>query len=108
MYRESRINVYENFDSVVLNKKYSLISIDGPWGSDGISRIDILPHIPYCIEKDFVILLDDYNRGSEKKMINKLIEKFTNSGIEVLQGTYEGEKTMCIVVPKHLGFLLTL
>lgn len=60
------INSYTNFNTVILDKKYEFISIDGPWGSEGISRIDILSHIPQCLEKNFCIMLDDYERDGEK------------------------------------------
>lgn len=79
-----KTNVYQDFGSVVASKKYSLISIDGPWGSDGVSRVDVLEHIPEILEDDFVIMCDDCERPGERAMVKMLEEKLKASGIDLL------------------------
>lgn len=99
---------YCDFESVVKNKKYSLISIDGPWGGDYISRIDILEYLPEILEDDFVIMIDDYERVGEKNTVNLFMKKLLDKGISVKKGMYRGEKDICVIVPENMEFLLTL
>jgi len=105
---ENGIYVYERFGEVIKGKKYSLISVDGPWGSKEVSRIDILEHIPLCLDEDFVILVDDYNRQGEKKMVSMLEEKLGALDIEYYMATYQSESDMCLIASKKYKFLTTL
>lgn len=107
-YEGSDVYVYEEFDSVVNNKKYSLISIDGPWGSDGHSRIDLLNHIPQILQDDFVIIIDDYNRDGEKTMVSSMIKTMETNNIPYCKGIYSGLKDVCIIVSTNYGFLTSL
>ena len=43
---ETQIYTYGEIQDII--RKYDFISIDGPWGSQGISRKDILSYIPEC------------------------------------------------------------
>lgn len=107
-YNGADVYVYEDFDSVVKNKKYSLISIDGPWGSDLYSRMDILNYIPSILNDSFAILVDDYNRYGEKAMIKDLMKILKNNGIEYDMGMYSGEKDMLIIMSKNYKYLTSL
>lgn len=71
--------IYKDFDSVVKGKKYALLSIDGPWGSELYSRIDILDHIPSILQDDFVIMVDDFERIGERNMVNLLKERLNQN-----------------------------
>lgn len=102
------VYVYDKFDEVIKGKKYQLISIDGPWGSKDISRIDIIEHIPACLAEDFVILMDDYNRSGEQKSVSKLEEKLKSEKIEYYKAVYESECDMCLIVSAKYRFLTTL
>ena len=107
-YKGADIYAYEDFDSVVKNKKYSLISIDGPWGSDIYSRMDILNYIPSILNDSFAILVDDYNRYGEKAMVRELTKILKNNGIEYDMGMYSGEKDMLIIMSKDYKYLISL
>lgn len=107
-YEGSDVFVYEKFDSVVNNKRYSLISIDGPWGSDGHSRIDLLNYIPQILQDDFVIIIDDYNRDGEKTMVSLMIKAMEINNIPYCKGIYPGLKDVCIIVSTNYGFLTSL
>ncbi len=100
--------VYKGFDSVVKEKKYQLISIDGPWGGDGISRVDILECIPEILSDEFVILMDDYERIGEKNTVSEIMKRLHNSSIDAVKAVYRGEKDMVIITSLKLGFLLTM
>jgi hypothetical protein len=66
----------QNFESVVIGKKFDLFSIDGPWGSDEYSRIDMIRYIPEILCEDFVIMVDDYERLGEKDIYVITSEKW--------------------------------
>lgn len=100
--------VYKDFDSVVKGKKYELLSIDGPWGSELYSRIDILDYIPFILQEDFVILIDDFERIGEHNMVNLLKEKLDQNNIAYAVGKYSGSKDICIIVSAKWKFLTTL
>ena len=100
--------IYDDFDSVVSGKKYTVISIDGPWGGKRISRTDIIDHIPMLLDDSFAILLDDYHRPGEQAMVQMLSEKLNSCGIIHNIRSYGGEKVMAIIVSENNRFLTTL
>jgi hypothetical protein len=111
--RTVRINgnecyAYSNFQSIVENKKYAFISIDGPWGGDFISRVDILEYIPDILEGQFAIMMDDYERLGEKNTVDMIMKKLSDNGIKAKKGLYRGEKDMCIIVPDTMDFMFTM
>lgn len=104
-------NVYTDFASVVEGKKYSLISIDGPWGSDGLSRVDVLPHIPAILEKDFVIMCDDCDRAGERAMVKMLEDKLHDCGIDFVSsgfGYYGGMKDIAVIASSSFKFTVSM
>lgn len=105
---EVRVNIYADFNSIISDKKYELISIDGPWGSEMLSRIDILSNIPQCLEKSFCIMLDDYERDGEKNMIFELENLLQNNQIEYHKAVYRGDKEFCLITSKDNHYLCSL
>ncbi len=104
----AKTNIYEDFASVVEGKKYALISIDGPWGSDIYSRVDVIEHIPSILQEDFVILVDDFERAGEKNMVRLLKDKLDENGIHYAEAKYSGLKDMCVIASEKWRFLTTL
>ena len=102
------VNSYVNFNTVIDAHKYELISIDGPWGSEKISRVDILPYIPKCLEESFCILIDDYECDGEQNMICELESVLQHNQIEYYKAVYEGDKKFCLITSKDNSFLCTL
>jgi hypothetical protein len=100
--------VYNDFGSVVSGNKYTVISIDGPWGSKEISRIDVIDYIPELLDESFAILLDDYHKPGEQAMVRMLSEKLNSCGILHSIKSYGGEKAMAIIVSENNRFLTTL
>lgn len=107
-YCEDSCYGYGDFESVVYDKKYSLISIDGPWGGEFISRIDILNHLPQILNEEFVILIDDYNRIGEKVLVQQITDKLNKCGINAIKGSYTGEKDVAVIVSSKLSFFLSM
>lgn len=104
----TRINCYTDFDNIVMDKRYDFISIDGPFGSGGLSRIDILSHIPQCLDTSFSIMLDDYARDGEKNMIKKSENSLQKNGIEYYKAIYGEDKEFVIITSKENSFMCSL
>lgn len=104
----TEVNVYDNFKKNLINKKYDVISIDGPFGSEQISRIDILECIPECLNKSFIIIIDDYNREGEKNMVFELENILKSKKIGYVKAISESVKDICIIASEDKKFLCTI
>lgn len=109
-YETEPATAYVNFVEKLKGKKFDLISIDAPFGGDHLeySRMDILQLVPECLNKDFVIFLDDYNRKGEQNMIKKLEEILEANHIAYTIGKYCGNKDTFMVASENLKFLCTM
>ena len=87
-----------------------MISIDAPFGTPCYiyARTDILELLPDCLKKDFVILLDDYNRKGEQNMIKLLKEKLEDKQIEYCECIYSGNKDTFVITSLKYKFLVSL
>lgn len=101
---------YKNFYQKFSNGKYDLIAIDGPFGEkdNKYSRIDVLQLIPDCLSDSFVIVMDDYNRITEKNTVKEICLILDTNNIEYVIGEYRGEKSTCVICSKDISFLTTL
>lgn len=101
---------YVDFAEKLKGKKFDMISIDAPFGGDHLeySRMDILQILPDCLNEDFVIFLDDYNRKGEQNMMEKLKEVLNNNQIKYTTGNYGGNKDTFMVTSESLKFLCTM
>ncbi len=102
------INCYSDISDIVADDTYDLISIDGPWGSDGISRTDILPYIPQCLKKSWAVLLDDYERDGEKNLIYELETILKNCKIHYRKKIYGKYRQLCLLTSDDNQFLCSL
>ena len=100
------VNCYTDFDTIIQGNQYDFISIDGPWGSKKMSRIDILPYIPQCLGESFCIMLDDYERAGEKNMIHELEISLRNNKVGYYKAVYGLEKQFCVITSN--AFLTSL
>ena len=95
--RGVKYNAYKDISAVVKGKKYDVISIDGPLGSDKYSRRDIIEFVPTILNESFVIMMDDSQRDGEQATIMEIEEKLKQSEIEFCEGVYPG-KTYCTLI----------
>ena len=103
-----RLFSYDGLSDVLSGKKYSLISIDGPWGGENVSRIDVIEYIPDILENEFAIIIDDYERKGERRMVNILENKLKQANIIYYKGEYSSMKNVCIIVSNKWKFLTSL
>lgn len=104
----TKLNLYSGFLESFKNETFDFIFIDGPIGSDEISRIDILNLIPMGLKNNFVIIMDDYNRIGEQRSISLILAALRESSIEYYTGIYEGEKSTLVITTKKYRFLCSL
>lgn len=88
---------YDDISHIVQGKKYSVISIDAPKGSEIYSRRDIIEYLPEILEPDFVIIVDDCNRLGEKNTAAEIEAVLRDHGIPVCSGLYVGS-TYCTII----------
>lgn len=100
--------MYEGFGEIVEGKRYALISIDGPWGSNPYSRVDVVEHIPAILQEDFVIMVDDFERVGERNMVGLIKKKLNDSQIKYYEGKYVGMKDICVITSEQWKFLTTM
>jgi glycosyltransferase involved in cell wall biosynthesis len=102
---ESR--TYAGFKSALGDKKFNLVLIDGPLGSEHYSRPQVLDVVDN-LDKSFVILLDDMNRIGEQETFELLKNKLTEKHIKFRQGVYESDKKLGLICSPDLEWLVTL
>ena len=92
-----KVNSYKDL-SVVENEVYNLYLIAGPFGSDNISRYEIVELSKKFKKGDeFIIIMDDYNRMGEQNTINKLLDVLNSKGITFYSNIYSGLKSVFIL-----------
>lgn len=106
-YNGTELNAYKGFKNEFKNNKFDFICIDGPVGYGlEYSRMDILDILPDCLNKQFVILLDDCERIGEKRTIELLEKKLRDNNIGFCSGyQYRGRTDAYICVSEDLEFL---
>ena len=104
------VRVFNGFEEKFKNKKYDLICIDALLGGDmkEICRVDILSIIPISLNTTFVILLDDFNRQTEKNLAKLIFEELDKNQIAYVSGTYDGEKSTLLIASPDLAYLKSL
>lgn len=99
---------YVNFEEEVVNKKYNVISIDAPFGSERNSRHDVLDIIPKCLDNQFVIMIDDAHRRGEKDTIKRIKQRLEENNIKYATRLYKGLTYCYIIVSEDLKYLCSL
>lgn len=104
------VRMYADFQKNLQDKKFDFIFIDAPLGIDMpiICRVDILGILPNSLEESFVILVDDYDRKTEQRMVEELISKLKQNNINFCKGVYSGAKDVCVICSIDYKFLTTL
>lgn len=107
---DERVNCYKDLDEVK-DKKFDLFIIDAPIGgrqANIYSRMDVLDLVPQCLEKSFVIIVDDYHRVGEKRMVVELEEKLSANDIKYDKGIYSGEKDTLVLTSEDNQWICTM
>ncbi len=82
--------------------------VDGPFGSDGASRCDIIEIVEKKkLNEEFIIIIDDIHREGENYTFKQLIEKLQSKGFEIGYSTYIGKKTLGVIATPKFKFALS-
>lgn len=108
-YNGKKYFAYDDLSDVLKNgTRYSVISVDGPWGSEVVSRRDIVDFLPNCLEDEFVIVIDDTDREGERHTVREIVQKLSSDGIETCIGKYKGTTDCTIITSSGYGFLCSM
>ena len=107
-YKKIVYNAYEDISKIVSGKKYDVISVDGPKGSDKYSRRDIIEFIPDILNKSFVIIMDDAEREGEISTLNDIKAKLEKNKIEYCEGIYPGMTRCTVITSEDNKFLCSM
>jgi hypothetical protein len=105
-----QVNQYIGLIPALSGKTFSLIVVDGPWGSEHFSRYQVVELVREnkINPDDFIILLDDYNRDGERETAKHLRDALNQKGISFSEGVYAGAKETLIICAAKYSFLTTL
>ena len=107
-YKGSQYNAYEDIAKDVKGRKFSVISVDAPYGSKKYSRRDIIEFLPDILEESFVIVVDDANRRGEKNTIKDISEILQKHNIPCNTSVYMGGTDCCVITSQDNAFLCSL
>ena len=110
-YKEAEaVRVFQGFREALAGKKFDFIFIDAPLGGDmkQYARIDVLRLLPECLNENFVIMIDDAERGGESHTVAEMEKRLREHGILCRRGRYSGKKDCVVLTPEHMGFLTTM
>ena len=107
-YKGEKILSYKDNCKELLCRKFDMIMIDAPFGSEHYSRSHILNLIPNCLANSFCIIMDDYNRQGEQETIKELENILSSNGIRFLSTVYKTCKEHYLVCSNDLRFLCSL
>lgn len=110
-FRDSdEVRVYKDLFGKLRGKMFDFIVIDAPMGGDmkQYSRIDILQLLPECLDKGFVILIDDCQRVGEQHTVMEIERILNQRGIAYKKGKYSGRRDSIVICDESLKFLITM
>lgn len=81
---------YIDFSTNLQNKRFNLISVDGPGCGPKYSRRDILKLLPNVLDEQWIIIFDDYNNRGVKRTVNETKRILANKGYAFCCGKYSG------------------
>lgn len=107
---DNSVLAFKNFKESLQGLKFDFISIDAPLGANAkvYARIDVLEILPECLDENFVIVIDDYNRNGEKKTVYEIEQILKQNAISYAKGIYSGEKQCIVICPEKLKFICSM
>ncbi|MCC7553816.1 MAG: hypothetical protein KO202_04890 [Methanobacteriaceae archaeon] len=93
---------YKDFSNEISDKKFDLIIIDGPYGYNQEYPRSNVWNLVNNIDKEFIIIVDDYERVGEQNTVNELFKIFNENNINYKTVEFEGiKKQLVIYSPKY-------
>lgn len=106
--KNQQVNSYAGLKEII-NQKFDLYIVDGPFGSSNFSRYDIVELANDFNKNDeFIIVIDDYQRRGEQETVEDLLVLFQEKEIEIHKGVFEGNKSVCVLATKRYKYLKSI
>ena len=88
------------------NEKFDLVIVDGPLGvNQETPRTNIINLIPQNIAKEFIIIIDDYERKGEQNTVKLLLKKLNDLKIKHATSVISGMKKQILITSEHCKYL---
>lgn len=106
----AEVTIYDEkgFEKVVAGQKFDFISIDGPYGSSPLSRMNILYYLPQCLNESFCLVIDDFDRIGEQNTAAFIKDILTQENIAFREGVYSGSKDLYLLASANLSWLCSM
>ena len=72
------------------------------------SRIDVLRSMPDILAESFVIMVDDYNRDTERRTVREMESLLEENGVPCEKGFYSGSKELMLLTSPDHSFFATM
>lgn len=96
---------YKNFDNFLDKKLFDFVIIDGPIGYDQkYPRSNIWDLLDY-LDKEFIIIFDDYERIGEQNTCKKLFKLLESRNIKYNKTTFKGLKDQLVIYTRNYEFI---
>lgn len=107
---DDKVLAFKDFKENLKGQKFDFISIDAPLGANAkiYARVDVLEILPECLEEEFVIVIDDYNRKGEKNTVSEIERILKEHNISYCKGIYYGEKECMVISSTKLKFVCSM
>lgn len=102
------VHSYHDFEKHFSNS-FDLYVIDGPYGSTGYSRFDIVSIVQkFLVTEKFIIVFDDSNRFGELDTIKVIFRILKEKNIKYFTQTYSGIKSTTIICSEDYKYATSL
>ena len=102
------VNSYTGIEEII-NQKFDLYIVDGPFGSKHYSRYDIVELAKDFTKNDeFIIIIDDCQRIGEKETAQELLKLFKEKDITIYWKEYSGNKSVGVLVTEKYKSIKSL
>ena len=99
---------YKDIETVVGNRKFDFILVDGPFGSDHYSRPEVLNLLKDHLAERFCIIMDDTDRSAETETAMEIMQNLKTLGIPFHSTEYKASKNHTLICSGDMKFLTTL
>ena len=106
--RGFNVNCYKDIKEKI-NETFDLYIIDGPTALRHYSRYDICWLAEkFSDEDEFIIIMDDYNRRSEKNTVRDLLRILKKKKLTFHTWEYDGSKSQFLIATNKYRYAITL
>lgn len=84
---------YQNVETV----DFDLLLVDGPNGTDHVSRYDCVPLVAANRTKEFIVVVDDAGRPGEQETVQALARLLTARGVDFKLNHLAGRTTQAVI-----------